>query len=91
MKNDEVWVNKNLIPDYPVYALKIESASGLSYLLWIEDVSYSHLSLSRMHFLQMIGGATASMLDKAGYHQAFVNLKKTTFLGTTPNGIKYGG
>ena len=91
LKNDEVWVNKNLIPDYPVYALKIESASGLSYLLWIEDVSYSHLSLSRMHFLQMIGGATASMLDKAGYHQAFVNLKKTTVLGTTPNGIKYGG
>ena len=34
---------------------------------------------------------TASMLDKAGYHQAFVNLKKTTVLGTTPNGIKYGG
>ncbi|MGT2770383.1 hypothetical protein ACVRYF_05390 [Streptococcus intermedius] len=91
LKNDEVWVYKNLIPDYPVYALKIESASGLSYLLWIEDVSYSHLSLSRMHFLQMIGGATASMLDKAGYHQAFVNLKKTTVLGTTPNGIKYGG
>lgn len=91
LKNDEVWINKNLLPDYPFYALEIKAASGLKYLLWIEDVSYNRLSLSRRHFLQMIGGVAASMLDKAGYHQAFANIKKTMSLENNFNSIKHGG
>ena len=91
LKNDEVWINKNLLPDYPFYALEIKAASGLKYLLWIEDVSYNRLSLSRLHFLQMIGGVAASMLDKAGYHQAFANIKKTMSLENNSDSIKHGG
>ena len=91
LKNDEVWINKNLLPDYPFYASEIKAASGLKYLLWIEDVSYNRLSLSRLHFLQMIGGVAASMLDKAGYHQAFANIKKTMSLENNSNSIKHGG
>lgn len=90
LAHDEIWINKNLLPDYPFYVLEIKSASGLDYLLWIEDVSYSHLSLSQVHFLKMIGGITASMLDKASYHQVCAQFKKEGMVKNALNTMKDG-
>ena len=70
----------------------MKSASGLRYLIWIEDVAYDKLTLTKLHFLQMVNELTASMVDKAGYYQVFSNMKKNPGLAAhiSPSEIRQG-
>lgn len=92
LENESVWINRKLLPDYPTIAVEMKSASGLRYLIWIEDVSYDKLTLTKLHFLQMVNELTASMVDKAGYYQVFSNMKKNPGLAAhiSPSEIRQG-
>jgi len=92
LEKEAVWINKKMLPDYPVFAVEMKSASGLHYLIWVDEVSYDQLTFSKLHFLQMVSELTASMVDKAGYYQVFSSMNKDSGLTThsSPGEMRQG-
>ena len=92
LEKEAVWINKKMLQDYPVFAVEMKSASGLHYLIWVDEVSYDQLTFSKLHFLQMVSELTASMVDKAGYYQVFSSMNKDSGLTThsSPGEMRQG-
>ena len=77
---------------WTIAGVEMKSASGLHYLIWVDEVSYDQLTFSKLHFLQMVSELTASMVDKAGYYQVFSSMNKDSGLTThsSPGEMRQG-